>query len=159
MSLLHKAKAATYPFPPHRREYEDCKQILKLSLNPSCTLKPGQDFGRTSRQKTCPNGHKESEDCHSVSVPLRCTPTERQSSSIHNSLSLELKKCGLETEVFSSLQILRIPRFFLRTKSLHPFPRFATVKAIRLKLSITCSRLWPEQGNRQRAGSTSPESQ
>ena len=32
MSLLHKAKAATYPFPPHRREYEDCKQILKLSL-------------------------------------------------------------------------------------------------------------------------------
>ena len=32
MSLLHKAKAATYPFPPHKREYEDCKQILKLSL-------------------------------------------------------------------------------------------------------------------------------
>ena len=31
MSLLHKAKAATYPFPPHKREYEDCKQILKLS--------------------------------------------------------------------------------------------------------------------------------
>ena len=44
-------------------------------------LKPGQDFSRTSRQKTCPNGHKESEDCHSASVPLRCTPSERQSSS------------------------------------------------------------------------------
>ena len=40
-------------------------------------IKPGQDFS----QKTCPNGHKESEDCHSASVPLRCTPSERQSSS------------------------------------------------------------------------------
>ena len=45
-------------------------------------LKPGQDFSRTSRQKTCPNGHKESEDCHSAYVQLRCcTPSERQSSS------------------------------------------------------------------------------
>ena len=44
-------------------------------------LKPGQDFSRTSRPKTCPNGHKESDDCHSASVPLRCTPSERQSSS------------------------------------------------------------------------------
>ncbi len=30
----------------------------------------------------------ESEDCHSASVPLRCTPSERQSYSIHNSLRL-----------------------------------------------------------------------
>ena len=44
-------------------------------------VKPSQDFSRTSRQKPCPNGHKESEDCHSASVPLRCTPSERQSSS------------------------------------------------------------------------------
>ena len=46
-----------------------------------CTLKPSQDFCQTSCQKTWPNGHKESEDCHSASVPLRCTPSERQSSS------------------------------------------------------------------------------
>ena len=45
------------------------------------TLKPGQDFCQASCQKTCLYGHKESEDCHSVSVPLRCTPSERQSSS------------------------------------------------------------------------------
>ena len=32
LSLLHKTKPATYPFPPHKREYEDRKQILKLSL-------------------------------------------------------------------------------------------------------------------------------
>ena len=38
-------------------------------------LKPGQDFSRTSRQKTCPYGHKESEDCHSASVPLRSIRT------------------------------------------------------------------------------------
>ena len=44
-------------------------------------LKPGQDFCQVSCQKTCPYGHKESEDCHSASVPLRCTPSERQSSS------------------------------------------------------------------------------
>ena len=44
-------------------------------------LKPGQDFCQASCQKTCPYGHKESEACHSVSVPLRCTPSERQSSS------------------------------------------------------------------------------
>lgn len=44
-------------------------------------LKPGQDFCQASCQKTCPYGHKESEDCHSASVPLRCTPSERQSSS------------------------------------------------------------------------------
>ena len=67
--------------PPHRLDFKDCKQILEDSLTPRCTLKPGQDFSRTSRQKTCPNGHKESEDCHSASVPLRCTPSERQSSS------------------------------------------------------------------------------
>ena len=44
-------------------------------------LKPGQDFCQASCQKTCPYGHKESEDRHSASVPLRFTPTERQSSS------------------------------------------------------------------------------
>ena len=44
-------------------------------------LKAGQDFCQASCQKTCPYGHKESEDCHSASVPLRCTPSERQSSS------------------------------------------------------------------------------
>ena len=43
-------------------------------------LKPGQDFCQASCQKTCPNGHKESEDCLSASVPLRCTPSESQSS-------------------------------------------------------------------------------
>ena len=72
--------------PPHRREYEDCKQILKLSLKPTHTLNARQDFSQASCQKTCPMGRAVSEDCHSASVPLRCTPSERQSSSIHNSL-------------------------------------------------------------------------
>jgi len=31
-------------------------------------LKPGQDFCQASCQKTCPYGHKESEDCHSFSA-------------------------------------------------------------------------------------------
>ena len=31
-------------------------------------LKPGQDFSRTSRQNTCPYGHKETDCCHDASA-------------------------------------------------------------------------------------------
>ena len=74
-------------------------------------------------------GRAESEDCHSVSVTLRCTPTERQSSSIHNSLSLDLTKSGLETFVFFLRQILRTPRFCLRTKSLRSLCKISSPKS------------------------------
>ena len=57
-------------FPPHRREYEDCKQILKLSLNPTHKLNARQDFSQHSCQKTCPMGRAESEDCQSASATL-----------------------------------------------------------------------------------------
>ena len=43
---------------------------LSNHLFPPHTLKPVQDFRRTSRQKTCPYGHKESDSCLSTSVPL-----------------------------------------------------------------------------------------
>ena len=33
-----KANKGNYLFPPHRQEYEDCKQILKLSLMPCCKV-------------------------------------------------------------------------------------------------------------------------
>ena len=78
--LRKPTKATIYP---HRtgETSRTASRSSKTRLRHRCTLKPGQDFSRTSRQKTCPNGHKESEDCHSASVPLRCTPSERQSSS------------------------------------------------------------------------------
>ena len=91
--------------------------------------KPVQDFSQRSCQKTCPNGPAESDDCHSVSVPLRCTPPESQSSSLHNSLPLELKKSGLETFVFFPRQILRTPRFCLRTKSLRSLCKISSSKS------------------------------
>ena len=58
-------------YPPHKREYEDCEQILKLSLNPTYTPNARQDFSRTSRQKTCPMGRAESEDCQAASATLQ----------------------------------------------------------------------------------------
>ena len=41
---------------------------LSNHLSPPHTLKPVQDFRRTSRQKTCPYGHKESDCCHYTSA-------------------------------------------------------------------------------------------
>ena len=86
MSLC--ARSISYQFKPNNPHSngssslgENIKKASGDSVLPRCTLKPVQDFSRTSRQKTCPYGHKESEDCHSASVPLRCTPSERQSSS------------------------------------------------------------------------------
>ena len=80
-AFLRKSQKATIY--PHRtgETSRTASRSSKTRWRHRCTLKPGQDFSRTSRQKTCPNGHKESEDCHSASVPLRCTPSERQSSS------------------------------------------------------------------------------
>ena len=78
--LRKPTKATIYP---HRtgETSRTASRSSKTRWRHRCTLKPGQDFSRTSRPKTCPNGHKESDDCHSASVPLRCTPSERQSSS------------------------------------------------------------------------------
>ena len=60
---------------------------------------------------------------------FRYSPTERQSSSIHNSLPLELNKSGLETFVFLLRQILRTPRFCLRTKSLRSLCKISSSKS------------------------------
>ena len=70
-------------YPPHGREYEDCKQILKLSLNPTHKLNARQDFSQHSCQKTCPYGQS---GIRRLSACIRCAPAFCQSSSIHNSL-------------------------------------------------------------------------
>ena len=54
-------QSATFQCQPHGREYEDCKQILKLSLNPTHTYNARQDFSQHSCQKTCPMGRAVSE--------------------------------------------------------------------------------------------------
>ena len=113
-------------YPPHWREYEDCKQILKLSLKPTQNKTPVQDFSQQSCQKTCPNGRS---GIRRLSFCLRYSPTERQSSSIHNSLSLELNKSGLETFVCFLRQILRTPRYCLRTKSLRSLCKISSSKS------------------------------
>ena len=67
--------------PPHRRDFKDCKQILEDSLTPPLHIKARSRLQPDKPSEDLPYGHKESEDCHSASVPLRCTPSERQSSS------------------------------------------------------------------------------
>ena len=89
--VSHNNKIGTCPLPfgqkatiySHRtgETSRTASRSSKTRLRHRCTLKPGQDFSRTTRPKTCPNGHKESEDGHSASVTLRCTPSEGQSSS------------------------------------------------------------------------------
>ena len=88
--------------------------------------KPVQDFSQHSCQKTCPYGQS---GIRRLTFCFRCTPTERQSSSIHNSLPLELNNSGLETFVFFLRQILRTPRFCLRTKSLRSLCKISSSKS------------------------------
>ena len=80
-AFLRKSQKATIYSHRTGETSRTASRSSKTRWRHRCTLKPGQDLSRTSRQKTCPNGHKESEDCHSASLPLRCTPSERQSSS------------------------------------------------------------------------------
>ena len=123
-------------------------------------LKPGQDFSRTSRPKTCPNGHKESDDCHSATVLLRCTPSERQSSSCQQYPRLwpgyiKQKRSGdfrlFPPANFANSAILptdKISAFFMQN-FLPQNPKDS---------SLLCPK--PHRGyERQRAGRTSPEGQ
>ena len=105
-------------YPPHRREYEDCKQILKLSLTPTHNVK--------ARARLQPA--ELSEDLPLWASGIRRLSFWLRSASLHssrtsilftvNTRSARLNKSGLETFVFLLRQILRTPRFCLRQKSL-----------------------------------------
>ncbi len=100
-------------------------------------LKPCQDFCQASCQKTCPYGHKESEDCHSASVPLRCTPSERHSSSRQQYPRLRpgyIKEKRSGDFRLSPPANLATPRFCLRRKSLHLLSKFSPPEVIRLQM-------------------------
>ena len=123
-------------------------------------IKPGQDFSRTSRQKTCPNGHKESEDCHSASVPLRCTPSERQSSSRQQFPRL---RPGYRKEKRSGDFRLFPPANFansaiLPTDKISAFLMQNFLPQKPKDSSLSCPDPTGEN-DRQRAGSASPEGQ
>ena len=57
-------------YPPHRREYEDCKQILKLSLNPRTHKAPGKTSASTAVRRLALMGRAVSEDCQPASATL-----------------------------------------------------------------------------------------
>ena len=102
---IYKAALAHFPcgqsatFYTHRTG--ENMRIASRSSNsrwsPRTIKTPVEDFSQQSCQKTCPYGQS---GIRRLSFCFRCTTTEHQSSSIHNSLSLELNKSGLETFVF-----------------------------------------------------------
>ena len=122
MNILNKIGTCPLPlrsvgnlqYPPHWREYEDCKQILKLSLNPTHTYNARQDFSQHSRQKTCPMGRAESDYCLSASASSsikpkilntktarRLTPSDRNGAYNTNYLA--------STSCFSAVHLLLYP--------------------------------------------------
>ena len=123
-------------------------------------LKPGQDFCQASCQKTCPYGHKESEDCHSASVPLRCTPSERQSSSRQQYPRLRpgyIKEKRYGDFRLSPPANLANSAILPTAKSLRSYARFTSSESQKTPAG-QCPGPTGED-NRQRAGSTSPERQ
>ena len=54
----------------YRREYEDCEQILKLSLNPTHKYNARQNSASTAVRRLALMGRAESEDCQPASAPL-----------------------------------------------------------------------------------------
>ena len=120
----------------HRRDYEDCKQILKLSLDLAHTLKRPARLQPASRQKTCPMGRAVSEDCHSASVPLRYTPSERQSSSIHNSLRSIKQTAAWRLSPFSPGKFCELRDFAYGQNLYGPYAKFPPPKAKRLHYQI-----------------------
>ena len=157
MSLLHKAKAATYPFPPHKREYEDCKQILKLSLI------------HAARSRYSPPVCHDSIPGHQVSyqrfwenrwIPdsLPTSPRPRRKPPHVEPTLIKVKRNlpSCQSEFVKKATIHNSLRSVKQTAvwRLKPFPLRS--KVIRLQLAMPLSPPTGED-NRQRAGSASPE--
>ena len=99
---------------------------------PQKCIKPGQDFSRTSRQKTCPMGRAVSEDCQPASAlllhPVNPLP------SITRSVRLNKQRSG-DLSLLPP-RISEIPRFCQRRKSLHLLSKFSPPEATRLQQSM-----------------------
>ena len=117
-------KAALAHFPPVSRQPSiptALARIWGLQADPQTLAEPNAQIKRPARlqpaqlSEDLPYGHKVSEGLR----PLH----------IYNSLPLELKKSGLETFVFFPRQILRTPRFCLRTKSLRSLCKISSSKS------------------------------
>ena len=148
-----KAVKGNHLFPPHRREYEDCKQILKLSLNPSHTLKRPARLQPDKPSEDLPYGQS---GIRRLSACIRYTPAFCQSSSIDNSLRSIKKIWSGDFRLFppanfansAILPTDKISAFFMQNFLLQK-PKDS---------SLLCPK--PHRGyERQRAGRTSPEGQ
>ena len=116
-------------YPPHRREYEDCKQILKLSLTPTHNVK--------ARARLQPA--ELSEDLPLWASGIRRLSFWLRSASLHssrtsilftvNTRSARLNKQRSGDFRLSPRQILRTPRFCLRTKSLRSLCKISSSKS------------------------------
>ena len=97
-------------YPPHRREYEDCKQILKLSLNPTHNKTPGKTSAGQAVRRLALMGRAVSEDCQPASAallhPVNPLPFITRSARLYKQLSGDLS--------LPPPRISEIPRFCQR---------------------------------------------
>ena len=127
--------------PPHRRDFKDCKQILEDLLTLTLHIKRPARLQPVKPSEDLPYGQS---GIRRLPGCIRCAPASSQSSSIHNSLSLDLTKSGLETSVFFLRQILRTPRFCLRTKSLRSLCKISSSKSKKTPAGLCPS--YPHRG-------------
>ena len=138
-----------------------------LSLTPT-VISRCPATGRTSiKSGTCPLA-KASLSRRQPSNPHRTFTERLMSLSASAPKALKLSVGPRPNNSLRSDKLIRSGDFRLFPPKIPQTPRLSPLRLLRVisspksqktQLSNTCSRLWPEQGNRQRAGSTSPESQ
>ena len=140
LPLLHKAKPATYPFPPHRRDFKDCKQILEDSLTPSLHIKARAGLQPAQLSEDLPYGQsgiRRLPDC------IRCAPAFCQSSSIHNSLRSIKQTAVWRLSSFSPGKFCELRDFAYGQNLYVLYAKFPPPKAKRLQLAMP---LGPHRG-------------
>ena len=83
LSSFYESRQRQPSIATNGRDYEDCKQFLKLSLNLTHTLERPERQWPLPKDRQCPQpfpmGRAEPEDCHSASAGSSGTPNIRPS--------------------------------------------------------------------------------
>ena len=141
MSLLHKAKPATYPFPPHRRDFKDCKQILEDSLTPPLHIKARSRLQPGKPSEDLPYGQS---GIRRLPGCLRYAPASSQSSYIHNSLRSIKQTAVWRLSSFSPGKFCELRDFAYGQNLCVLYAKFPPTKAKRLQLVMPLS---PHRGS------------
>ena len=139
-------------YPPHKREYEDCKQILKLSLNPTHTLKRPARLQPGKPSEDLPDGQS---GIRRLPACIRWAPAFCQSSSIHNSLRSIKQIAVWRLSSFSPGKFCELRDFAYGQNLCVLYAKFPPPKAKRLQLVNAPDPTG--ENDRQRAGRASLE--